>query len=173
MNIRNIFFLQREQLFKIPGTRGQRPQAGQSLVELALTLTLLITLLAGAFDLGSAFLDYIAMRDAAQEGAVYGSVFRNYPSDPTTITPIVSRVQQSSNKPIDFNTFVYSSDCSNTANGICIGFSNGSLCAGDEIIVTVQYEYPLSMPFIGVILATNTIPLKASVTNVLLTPYCN
>ena len=50
-----------------------RKEQGQSLVELALSLTLLLLLLGGAIDLGRMFFTYIALRDAAQEGAIYGS----------------------------------------------------------------------------------------------------
>ena len=47
---------------------------GQSMVELALTITILMILLAGVIDMGRAFFTYMAMRDAAQEGAAYGSL---------------------------------------------------------------------------------------------------
>ncbi|HSB66646.1 MAG TPA: TadE family protein, partial [Anaerolineales bacterium] len=53
-------------------------EAGQSMVELALTITLLMMLLAGTIDLGRAFFTWLAMRDAAQEGASYGTF---HPSD--------------------------------------------------------------------------------------------
>ncbi len=63
---------------------------GQSLVELALTITILMVLLAGTIDLGRAFFTWLAMRDAAQEGASFGSI--NPPSsdltcDETTTDP--------------------------------------------------------------------------------------
>ena len=49
-------------------------EKGQSLVEFALVLVFLLSLLAGIFDLGRAFFAYIIIRDAAQEGAVFGSI---------------------------------------------------------------------------------------------------
>jgi len=42
---------------------------GQSMVELALTITILMILLAGVIDMGRAFFTYMAMRDAAQNPA--------------------------------------------------------------------------------------------------------
>ena len=54
--------------------RSEPREDGQSMVELALTLTFLLILLAGTMDLGRAFFTWIEMRDAAQEGAVYGSL---------------------------------------------------------------------------------------------------
>ena len=50
-----------------------RSERGQSLVELALVLPLLILLLAGIADLGRAFFSYIEITNAAQEGARAGS----------------------------------------------------------------------------------------------------
>ncbi|HBG74510.1 MAG: hypothetical protein A2X25_10785 [Chloroflexi bacterium GWB2_49_20] len=153
--------------FFIRSNRESRPQKGQSLVELALTITILLTLLAGAFDLGSAFLDYIALRDAAQEGAMYGSI------DPKNTDSIVERVQNSSDTPVDFSTFVL--DCSpflqDSPDSICVNFP-GETCTGNEITVTVRYHYNLTMPLIGTIIGSQTIPLHASVTNVILTEAC-
>jgi len=152
--------------------KGKQHQKGQSLVELALTMTLLLTLLAGAFDLGNAFFDYIALRDAAQEGALYGSI------DPTNEGTIVERIQYSSlpnnssaTPALDFRNFV--NDCSvNSPNGICISFLDDKRCSGSEITVTLRYHYQLTMPFIGAILGTQSIPLHATVTNVVLGELC-
>ena len=44
------------------------------MIELALSFTVLLFLLMGVIDLGRAFFALSAMRDAAQEGAVYGSL---------------------------------------------------------------------------------------------------
>ena len=44
------------------------------MVELALIITLLLWLLAGLLDFGRMIFTYLAMRDAAQEGAVYGAI---------------------------------------------------------------------------------------------------
>lgn len=51
--------------------RGQRD--GQSMVELAITLPLLLLLMLGTIDIGRAFFDYIQLRSAVREGAGYGS----------------------------------------------------------------------------------------------------
>ncbi len=146
---------------KIPARLFSRSTRGQSLVELGLTLVLILTLLAGAVDLGTAFFDYIALRDAAQEGALYGSI------NPTDTTGIIARVRQSSTKPLNL------ADTTNVTIAITI---TGSACVGtssnNAITVTVSYSYPLTMPFIGAILGTQTIPLSARVTNTVLQPKC-
>jgi Flp pilus assembly protein TadG len=137
---------------------------GQSLVELGLTLIIIMTLLAGAFDFGFAFFDFVALRDAAQEGAIYAAI------DPTHTNLIVERVQQSSTTPVDFSTFVATCDTS-SPNGICISFSGGQ-CSGNQVTVTVRYLYHLTMPLIEPIIGSSTIPLHSTVTNVILTPLC-
>ena len=110
-------------------------EKGQSLVELALTLLIILTLLAGAVDLGMAFFSYVALRDAAQEGALYGSI------NPTDTDGIRDRVKWSSNTPIDFSAFsdedipvqIVGSDC----EGLTDGEPNG-------VKVTVTYDYTLN-----------------------------
>ena len=148
----------------------ENAQKGQSLVELALTLTILLTLLAGAFDFGSAFFDYVALRDAAQEGALYGSI------DPTHDNYILQRIQASSTNPLRMSTFA--GDC-NTDHGVCINYTGKSgkpgsqaWCSGDTITVRVNYRYQLTMPLIGAIIGSQSIPLHATVTNVILAPMC-
>jgi hypothetical protein len=60
---------------------------GQSLVELALAVPLLLLLLLGTIDIGRAFFDYIDMRNAAREGAGY------YARNPTDSSGAVTRVK--------------------------------------------------------------------------------
>jgi len=131
---------------------------GQSLVELALALLIILTLLAGAVDFGMAFFSFVALRDAAQEGALYGSLDFTANS-----SGIESRVRQSSSSPVNL------SDVSN----VTVNFSTtGGACRGQAITVTVSYNYRLSMPLIGSILGSTTIPLTARVTDTILNPKC-
>ena len=66
---------------------GPEHSRGQSIVELALTLPLLLLLLLGTIDIGRVFFDYIQMRDAALEGATYGA---RSPTDTKGITQRVT-----------------------------------------------------------------------------------
>ena len=68
-------------------------ERGQSLVELALSLTLILILLSGAVSFGMAYFSYVAIADAAQEGALYGSF------DPANIAAIRLRVRTASTSP--------------------------------------------------------------------------
>src|SRR5262245_15953730 len=57
------------------GLRARRRarSRGQALVELALVTPLLLLLFAAAADLGRAFYAYVAVENAAKEGALFGS----------------------------------------------------------------------------------------------------
>ena len=55
-------------------TQGKRSEKGQSLIELAFGIVVLLILLAGIVDIGRLLFFYISMRDAAQEGAVFGQI---------------------------------------------------------------------------------------------------
>jgi Flp pilus assembly protein TadG len=59
---------------RTPGTRGGRREAGQSLVEAAVIVPILLLLLAAVIDFGRAFDAYIVLTNAAREGARFGSV---------------------------------------------------------------------------------------------------
>lgn len=138
-------------------------QRGQSLVELAISLTIILMLLAGAVDFGVAFFSYSALRDAAQEGALYGSI------NPTNFTGIEQRVRQASSNPIDL-TNTNTVNVSITIIGeACQGSTNGSTNA---VQVMVAYNYPIIMPFLGIIIGSQTIPLRATVTDTILSPVC-
>jgi Flp pilus assembly protein TadG len=129
-------------------------QRGQSLVEMALSMMIIMMLLAGAVDFGIAYFDYVALRDAAQEGAVYGSVC------PGNTANIIQRIKQSSTAPINFAL-----DGNFQPPQIIVTGAGGT---GDTITVNLQYNYQLSMPLIGGIIGTQVIPLRASVTNTIL-----
>ena len=128
------------------------------MVEMALAFVVLLILLAGVIDLGRAFFTFMAMRDAAQEGATYGSL---YPSD---TNGIISRVRNSSSQPVNL---------SNVAISVQVTVL-GTACHGNGIQIDVNYEnFPLIMPFTPVFLGRNTLPIRAKVIDEILRPPCN
>lgn len=58
---------------RLPHRTTDHGSAGQSIVELALTMPLLLLVMLGTIDVGRVFLDYIEMRNAVVEGATYGT----------------------------------------------------------------------------------------------------
>ena len=140
---------------KPPSGRSER---GQSLVELAISLTIIMMLLAGAVDFSIAYFSFAAMQDAAQEGALYGSI------NPSDEDGIETRVRSASSNPVDL---------SNVTLVKVIVTVSGDGCEGDEVKVEVTYDYPISMPFIGTFIRSQKIPLHASVTDTILQPKCS
>jgi Flp pilus assembly protein TadG len=142
-----------------------RPR-GQSLVEMGLFMMVLLLLLAGAVEFGIGFFSYVAIRDAAQEGALYGSIVYDKDHLGYTVSDfqamIIDRVENSSTGPVDLKS-----------SSVSVGVVPPSAwCAGYPLKVNVSYQYPISMPLIGVITGP-TINLKASATSTILIPPCS
>ena len=141
-----------------------KSERGQSLVELAISILILVYLLAGAVEFGLAFFQYVQLRDAAQEGALYGSMA------PADTSGIIARIQGASTSPIDLSggdvtiainiDGIDSGDATNYATVDCEGH-------GLEVIVT--YPHHIFMPFISEFVGP-TITLNATVTDTILSP---
>ena len=163
--------------------RGGR-ERGQSLVELAISLTAMMLLLSGAVSFGMAYFSYVAIRDAAQEGALYGSfnpcidVNLNAKCEAdlgegVNLPGIRQRVRNASTSPVNLSSTAvvpdsYITALATTAN-TCEGSTGGT---PNAVQVTVEYDYPIFMPFMGAILGSQTIHLRASVTDTILKPRC-
>ena len=157
-------------------------------MELAISLTVILMLLAGAVTFGMALFSYVAIRDAAQEGAFYGS-FNPYfdtnddgkyaPGDPVNLEKIRDRVRATSNSPVrlsdpnvvpdDYITVEATSPTGQTCEGTYV---ESSLTKSNAIRVTVEYDHPIVMPFIGAIVGSQNIHLTATVTDTILSPRC-
>ena len=134
-------------------------ERGQSLVELAISLTVIMMLLAGAVEFGIALFQYVQLRDAAQEGALYGSI---HPGDDANIE---ARVRSASQAPIDLQN--------DPDVNVVISYPDGAPnCEGKAIRVDVSFPHQIGMPFIGPIIGSNTIPLTGTVTDTILLPVC-
>lgn len=143
--------------FRLPGATK-----GQSLVEFAISLLVLLWLLAGAAEFAVMLFQYIQLRDAAQEGALYGSI--NPPTsatDTAKINAIKDRVKLSSSSPINLVT--------DPNVGIDVVVTDGKYCEGGSLQVTVSYTHKMFMPFMSKIIGS-TRKLQAVVTDTILTP---
>jgi len=149
-------------------TSIKKSEKGQSLTEFALVLVFLLSLLAGVFDLGRAFFAYIIIRDAAQEGAVFGAIAQKDDINAFT-SAVADRVvaayvdpSDSSNVPIDINALNIQVDII------------GSPCAapGNGVRVTVDYSLPVSMPFLGALIGSQNVQLSTAVEDSILSPIC-
>ncbi|MBN1537339.1 MAG: pilus assembly protein [Anaerolineales bacterium] len=135
-----------------------RRENGQSMVEFAFSAVFILILLVGVVDLGRAFFAYMTIRDAVQEGALYGST---YPND---FEGVKNRVRGTAKFPVDL------SDTVNVA--VPDPEIIGSACAGHSIKVQTTYTFTLTTPFLGTIIGTQNVPIKASITDTILRPPC-
>ena len=137
--------------------KTKRTESGQSLVEFAISLIIIMTLLAGAVEFGIALFQFVQLRDAAQEGALYGSM------NPDDTAGIRWRVRAASQSPIDLTNTSLVPD-----GNIVISYPNTTHCEGNGVTVTITFNHVISMPLVGPIIGSNTIPLTASVTDTIL-----
>lgn len=145
--------------------KNLKSERGQSLVELSISLLVLLYLLSGAVEFGLAFFQFVQLRDAAQEGALFGSM------DPEGA--IESRVRGASSSPIDLAD-VSLVAVSITATDKTTGNSKTLVdaCEGDALTVQVLYNHQIFMPFIPQLIGRTVIPLNATVTDTVLAPIC-
>lgn len=138
----------------------KKAQKGQSLVEMAISLIVILFLLMGAVEFGIALFQFTAIRDAAQEGAVYGS------TNPSNESQIKQRAIAAAD---DIVTLV-PNDITVTINGDdCEGMTNGT---PHSLTVSITYAHTVFMPLIPQAIGSNTINLNVDVTNTILSPLC-
>jgi len=120
-------------------------EKGQSMVEVALTMPLLLLILMGILDLGRAYFTFVALSDAAAEGASYAAIH------PTNLTEISARAADSSDGLVTF-----------APEMVSVEF-NGDAIDSSVVTVTVQYDYPLLTPVIQSMVPNGVINMRAVV----------
>ena len=151
--------------------RMMNKEKGQSLVELAVSLPVILLILLGTFDFGMALFSYSILRDAAQEGALYASF------NPGNKEQIENRARNILPRQ-EGEVFSSPVDLRNTDNVSVEVKIKGKACQGiskgvaNYVEVRVSYNYPIVMPFTGEIIGSDTIKLTGSASNVILQPPC-
>lgn len=143
-----------------------RKERAQSMVEMAISFTMVMFLLSGVVDLGRAFFAVIALRDAVQEGAVYAA------THPQSVNPTKIRAQLSSSGPIDLT------DTSKVR--FFVEWPDAKACAevvgthANGITVRVEYDFEFIMPLMGPLIpgTEDILTIPVSVTNTILYPPC-
>jgi Flp pilus assembly protein TadG len=119
-------------------------EKGQAMVEMAIAMIVLLAILGGVLDFGRMYFTFLALQDAAGEGATYAAIHPTWHDDtgpnpnpdPNNIT---YRVQNESN-----STLI---DWSET--NVIIEVPN--VIAGTPLTVTVEYTYTVMTPMVQVI----------------------
>lgn len=127
----------------------RKKEKGQSLVEMALLLPVLLLMLLGLLDFGRVYYAMVAMNDAAQEGAAYAAM---HPNDPK----IRERATAASTGLITIQPedvmFV----------------PPDSLQAGAPVTVIVSYDFTFYTPVAQSFFGDNTVTLQAQATNAII-----
>ncbi len=132
----------------------RRSERGQGMVELALMLPMMLTLVLGVVDLGMGFRTYITLNNAAREGARWVTI---YPSDPGGA---MARVAFEADHAGLENT-------GSADGGIQVTFSpqQSVYTAGQEVTVTIRHDYPVMF---GIITGLPNVPFSAEATMMVL-----
>jgi hypothetical protein len=136
-----------------PFPTGSKPERGQSLVEFSISAVIILILLMGVIDFGWAYFTVVALNDAAQEGATYGSIC------PNDTGGIVLRLEESAQDPVRLNAILDQNVF------VCVVQAGGSTCGapvqvGNDIQVRVEYPHQILTPLIGSIIGTQEITLS-------------
>ncbi len=106
---------------------------GQSLIELAIAVPIMLLILLGTIDVGRLFFGYIEMTNAVREGAEYAA---HRPAETDKIRSSVTRHAE------DLPVATIAVTCS---NGNC-----GTAVAGDRVTVSATWQFtPLTGEFLG------------------------
>ena len=149
---------------------SKKSERGQSFMELAISLIFLLVLLTVIIDLGWAFYTMIALRDAAQEAAAYGTMCPDS-------ALIAERLRLSASTPLDMD------DIPNDADHIKVEFldpldASGTPdptknTRGNLVRVTAQVDHKIIVPFAATFIGgTTTYPLRVNVADTIMRDEC-
>lgn len=146
----------------------RRTESGQAIAEAGIVFILVLMLIGGLIEFGWAYFHYLALQDAAGEGAAYGIMYStwwhgddtdpdtdHYSPDPNNIT---YRVQNESRGGIiDWSTVTVTVDAPHTT-------------PGNHITVTARYEHELVTPLLSPLIPDGSITLRATAVQRILAP---
>ena len=132
-----------------------RHERGQALVELAVITPILLLLIAGIIEAGRAFYTYVQLANASREGGRYGMLS---PTDASGITSSVGRELPS-----------WITGATTAATCAAAGTNTFATCntstnarSGDQLKVTVNYNYTPIMPFLNGIGSFTAVTMSTS-----------
>ena len=127
--------------------KSKHPGRGQSIVEFALVLPIIIMLMLGLLDFGRAFFTLVALHDAADEGASYASI------RPNDVTGIQQRAVEASTHLVTVTT-----------GDVTVVYPS-SLTVGEPITVTIDFFFDIYTPFVQGLLPDGELILQGSATH--------
>ncbi len=139
-------------------------------MELAISLVVLLMLLTGAVEFGLALFQYVTIRDAAQEGAVYGSI------NPTDIDGIKWRTVDAASDVVELNpndVRIFVNGNESTAGSLAANSCEGEMGGSPNTLeVVAGFNHPVTFPFVADMINNGTIRLEGRATATILQPTC-
>lgn len=139
-----------------------RKEKGQSLIEFSVALVVMLIIIAGIIDLGRVFIVFINLRDAVEEGAIYGSLY------PTDCDGIRARTLENVNNiaGVDVDIEIAGVECA-----IAAASPSSYSILGNEIRVTATLQdFPITMPFMSTIIGRQSVDVRSTITGTILRP---
>jgi Flp pilus assembly protein TadG len=136
---------------RLARSHSARSEEGSSMVEMALSIVVLLTVIFGVFEICLALYTYHFISDAAREGSrfaiVRGSTCQS-PGYQCNATPaqIQTYVQGLGFPGINPSAMTVTTSWAAYANSTCITATCND--PGNQVTVTVNYKFPLAIPFI-------------------------
>jgi Flp pilus assembly protein TadG len=134
-------------------------ESGQSLVEVAIGMIVLMIIFSGLVDFGRAYFAFIAIEDAANEAATFLSINPSckYSTDEGCDDPnnAFYRAAHSSSGEIDWSKVDIK--------------VKGFVDAGMPVYITITYDLPLITPFLPPILGRDSITLTTTASHTIIT----
>ncbi len=131
-------------------TKREGKEKGQSVLEVALVLPVILLILAGVLDLGRLYYVTVALTDAAGEGATYAAI------NPNDTDQIISRAQSAAEGLVQIQTENVIVDCP-------------SVSPGNPVTVTVGYDFTLATPLLNMIVRDGVLRLSGTASESILT----
>ena len=131
--------------------KHRKAEKGQSLLEFALIVPILLIILAGVLDLGRLYYAYVAVTDAAAEGASYAAIH----PQANERAEVLQRAQEASGALVRIDPTMVQVDCP-------------AVAAGAPITVTVSYSFTVATPLLNVMVPSGELRLRAVATESIL-----
>jgi Flp pilus assembly protein TadG len=140
---------------------------GQSMVEFAIGLVVILLLLAGLLDLGRIYFTFVTLEDAAGEAALYLALNPACPhadSGPQCADPNNAeyRARNAGGSEVEWTAATILVDIPTLPDGTSV------YDVGEPVSVTIQYPYRLIMPLIPKIAGINPITLSVHASQVII-----
>lgn len=155
--------------------QSRRKERGQSLVEVALTLPILVLILSGLLDIGRVYYIYIALEEGAQEAATF--LAQNPWCISPTDTPPEGAALDNCDNPnnAEFRVLNASQQEIELARLHEIEYEFPTDFDGDPIVgigsnitVTIRYDFPLVTPILRDVLGRDGITLTAEASHLII-----